>query len=133
LTDEILKFTKITFLIHFLLGIVFTVLFWLPEVTGPLFGLSYTDEMGALSMLIGALFLGLTIGSLFGFLAKEWKEVKIVAIIESFWLVAGLIAMTINLSVYNAMIYVSLVINIILLVLFCLTFLQQEDKIKPLF
>ena len=84
-------------------------------------------------MLIGALFLGLTFGSLFGFLAKEWKEVKIVVIIESFWLVTGLIAMTINLSVYEPMIYLSLVINIIFLVLFCLTFLQQEDKMKPIF
>ncbi|KKN35375.1 hypothetical protein LCGC14_0784280 [marine sediment metagenome] len=133
MTDEILKFTKLTFLIHFLLGLVFTILFWLPEVTGPLFGLGDTAELSALSMLLGALFLGLTIGSLLSFLAKEWKEVKIVVIIENFWLVAGLIAMTINLSVYNALIYVSLVINIILLALFCLTFLQQEDKIKPLF
>lgn len=133
MTDEILKFTKLTFIIHLLLGIVFTILFWLPEFTGPLFGLGSTAEMGALSMLLGAMFLGLTIGSLFGCLAKEWKEVKIVVIIESFWLVAGLIAMTINLSAYNAMIYLPLVINIILLVLFCLTFLQQEDKIKPLF
>ncbi|MHA2006525.1 MAG: hypothetical protein ACXACO_15565 [Promethearchaeota archaeon] len=133
MAEEILKFTKLTFIIHFVVGLIFTLLFWLPEITGPLFGLSYTDELGALTMMLGSAFTGLTIGSLFGIFAKEWKEVKIVVIIENFLLVALLIATTIGLSVFNAMIYLSLVITIILLVLFCLTFLQQEDKIKPLF
>ncbi|MEE9379386.1 MAG: hypothetical protein V3V33_15280 [Candidatus Lokiarchaeia archaeon] len=132
MTEEILKFTKLTFIIHFIVALIFTILFWLPEFTGPLFGFTYTAEMGALSMTLGAVFVGLTISSLLGVLAKEWKEVKIVVILESFWIVADLIATTISFSVYNAMVYLLLVITIVLLVLFCLTFLQQEDKIKPL-
>ena len=133
MVDEILKFTKLTFIIHFITAVIFTILFWLPEITGPLFGFTYTPGLGAVTMTLGATFVGLTIGSLLGILAKEWKEIKIVVLIEAFWLVASLISTTINLSAYNAMVYVSMALSIILLVLFLLTFLQQEDKIKPLF
>ena len=132
MAEEILKFTKLTFIIHFITGLIFTILFWLPELTGPLFGLTYTPGLGAITMMLGATFVGLTIGSLLGIFAKEWKEIKIVVLIEAFWLVASLISTTINLSAYNAMIYASMALSIIVLVLFLLTFLQQEDKIKPL-
>ena len=133
MAEEILKFTKLTFIIHFIAGLIFSILFWLPGITGPLFVVNYTAEVGAVTMTLGAAFIGLTIGSLLGIFAKEWKEIRIVVLIESFWLVASLISTTINLSVYNLMIYTSMAFSIILLVLFCLTFLQQEDKIKPLF
>ena len=133
MAEEILKFTKLTFVIHFIIGLIFTILFWLPEITAPLFGFTYSPGLGAVTMTLGATFVGLTIGSLLGIFAKEWKEIRIVVLIESFWLVASLISTTINLSVYNLMIYTSMAFSIILLVLFCLTFLQQEDKIKPLF
>ncbi len=132
MAEEILKFTKLTFIIHFITGLIFTIMFWLPEIAGPLFGFTYTPELGAVTMMLGATFVGLTVGSLLGILAKEWKEIKIVVLIEAFWLVASLISTTINLSAYNAMVYVSMALSIILLVLFLLTFLQQEDKIKPL-
>ncbi len=133
MTEEILKFTKLTFVIHFITGLIFTILFWLPQTTGPLFGFTYTADLGAVTMTLGAAFVGLTIGSLLGILAKEWKEIKIVVLIETFWLVASLISTTINLFAYNLIIYASMAISIILLVLFLLTFLQQEDKLKPLF
>ncbi len=132
MAEEILKFTKLTFIIHFILGLIFTVIFWIPSITGPLFVVNYSAEVGAVTMMLGAAFVGLTIGSLLGILAKEWKEIRIVVLIEAFWLVASLISITINLTVYAPMIYLSLVISIILLALFALTFLQQEDKIKPL-
>jgi len=132
MTEEILKFTKLTFVIHFITGLIFTILFWIPGITGSFFVVNYTAEVGAVTMMLGAAFVGLTIGSLLGILAKEWKEIKIVVLIETFWLVASLISTTINLSAYNLIIYASMAISIILLVLFLLTFLQQEDKLKPL-
>jgi hypothetical protein len=132
MAEEILKFTKLTFIIHFILGLIFTIIFWIPDITGDLFVDSYTPEVGAVTMMLGAAFVGLTIGSLLGIFAKEWKEIRIVTLIEAFWLVASLIATTINLSNFAGMIYVSMTISIILLALFALTFLQQEDKIKPL-
>ncbi|HEC40264.1 hypothetical protein LCGC14_0793900 [marine sediment metagenome] len=133
MTEEILKFTKLTFVIHFISGLIFTILFWIPAITGPLFITDYNAGVGAVTMMLGAAFVGLTIGSLLGILAKEWKEIRIVVLIEAFWLVASLISTTINLSAYEPLIYVSLAITIILLALFALAFLQQEDKIKPLF
>ena len=132
MVEEILKFTKLTFIIHFISAIIFTILFWLPEITAPLFGFTYSPGLGAVTMMLGATFVGLTIGSLLGILAKEWKEIKIVVLIEAFWLVASLIATTISLAAYNAMVYVSMTLSIVLLVLFLLTFLQQEDKLKPI-
>lgn len=133
MAEEILKFTKLTFIIHFITWLIFTILFWLPEMTCPLFGFTYSPELGAITRFLGAAFVGLTVGSLLGILAKEWKEIKIVVLIEVFSIVASLISMTIYLSAYNAMVYVSIALSIILIVLFLLTFLQQEDKIKPLF
>ena len=131
--DENLKFTKLTFIIHFVVGLIFTILFWIPEISGPTMGMTYSAETGALSMTIGALFAGLTVSSLFGFLAKQWKEVKIVVIAEIVWLVAGIITYIFNFSVYEVTTAItSLIGNIFLLVLFLLTYLQQEEILKTL-
>ena len=133
MVDENLKFTKLTFIIHFVTGLIFTILFWIPEISGPTLGMAYSAETGALSMTIGALFAGLTVSSLFGFLAKQWKEVKIVVIAEIVWLVAGTITYIFNFSVYELTTAItSLIGNIILLVLFLLTYLQQEEILKTL-
>lgn len=84
-------------------------------------------------MTMAALFAGFAVSSLCGFLAKEWKEVKIVVIAEIVWLVAGLIVTIINFAVLNVgMAVVTLIFFIVLLALFLLTFLQQEEKMKPL-
>ncbi len=126
MVDENLKFTKLTFGIHFLAGLAFSVMFWLLEFSSPAFGLTYDSGTGALSMLLGAVFSGLTLSSLLAFLAKEWKEIKILTITEIIWLIAGLIAMIANLNAFNSIIYLSIAINAVLLVLFCL--LQQTSS-----
>ncbi|MHA2006526.1 MAG: hypothetical protein ACXACO_15560 [Promethearchaeota archaeon] len=133
MTDEMLKFTKITFIIHFVLGLLFTILFWIPDITAPMYGIAVTSDTHAMSLTIGALFAGLTVSSLCGFLAKEWKEVKIIVIAEVVWLVASIITFIISFSVYEVGTAVlSLITSIILLILFLLTFLQQEEMIKTL-
>ena len=133
MAEEILKFTKLTFILHSIIGVFFTILFWLPEMTADIYGIAYTDETGAMTMMIGALFAGLLVSSIFGFLAKEWKEVKIVVILEIVWLVAAIVALIINFSVYDVtMAVLELIITIIFLVLFLLTFLQQQDILNPL-
>ena len=132
MTEEILKFTKLNFIIHFVILLLYTILFWLPDINFPMYGITYTPELVALSLMLGSCFTGFAIGALFGIIAKEWKEVRIVVIIDVFMNVTMLIAITLTLSVYNALIYMALVVTILLLVLFCLTFLQQEDKIKTL-
>ncbi len=133
MADEILKFTKLTFLIHFILGVVFTVLYWIPEVTAPLFGITTTPMLTSSSMTVAALTLALTVSSLLGFLAKEWKQVKIVVIAEIVWLVAGFINLIINFAATPlTMNILNLIVGLVFLALFLLTFLQQEDKLKPL-
>ncbi|UCC19910.1 MAG: hypothetical protein JSV62_01130 [Promethearchaeota archaeon] len=140
MAQEILKFTKLTFIIHFIIGLTFTILFWIPDIALPL----YVDVTGiniagmlvahAMSLTIGCLFAGLTVSSLLGIFAKEWKQVKIVAICEVVWLVANLVTSIISFSVFIVgMAILTLVITIVLIVLFILTCLQQEDKINPIF
>lgn len=134
MAEEILKFTKLTFIIHFVVALIFTILFFMPDITGPIALINPSVETHALTLTIASLFAALTVSSLFGFLAKEWKQVRIVVILEIVWLVACLITTIINYPVYTlTMFLLSLIICIIMLALFLLTFLQQEDKIKPLF
>ncbi|MFX0082122.1 MAG: hypothetical protein ACFE94_10255 [Candidatus Hodarchaeota archaeon] len=133
MTEEILKFTRLTFIIHFVIGVIFTIAFWMPEMTADIYGIAYTDETGAMSLIIGSVFAALTVSSLFGFLAKEWKEVKIVVIAEIMWLVAGIVTHIMNFSIYEVgMAVLTLIIMIIILLLFLLTFLQQQDILKSL-
>lgn len=132
--EEILKFTKLTFIIHFIIGLVFTVLFWIPDITSPIFGIERTLDTHAMSLTIGSLFAGLTISSLCGIFAKDWKQVKIVVIAEVVWLIAAVVTTIVSFPVYDPLMAVlTIVLSIILLALFLLTFLQQEDKLKPLF
>jgi len=133
MAEEILKFTKISFIIHFVIGLLFTILFWIPDITAPLFGIAVNLDTSAMSRTIASLFAGLTVSSLFGFLAKEWKEVKIVTIAEIVYLVVGIIASIISFSAYEVgSAVLSLIVTIIFLVLFLLSYLQQQDIIKTL-
>jgi len=132
MADEILKFTKLTLAINFAIALIYTILYWLPETNAALYGVTYTEVVGALNWLIGSCMTGLTLGSLFGIFAKEWKEVRIVLIILIAVNIAFLITLTLTLSVFNELVYVAIVAIIILLVLYCLSFLQQEDTIKIL-
>lgn len=127
LVNEILKFTKYTFLIHFILGVIFTIFYWIPEISSPLFGISYSVEGGAFSMVLGAAAAGFTISSLFGFIAKEWKEVKIIVIAEIVWLILMLVAVSLNIAVFGLGSIVFYIIGVSLFVLFLLSYLKQEE------
>lgn len=134
MAEEIQKFTKLTFIIHFVIGLIFTILFWIPEITIPLYVGSISLETHAMSLTIGSLFAGLLVSSLLGILAKEWKQVKIVVISEMVWLVCNLVTTIIGFAVFNtAMAVLTIVITVIFILLFLLAFLQQEDKMKALF
>ena len=134
MAEEILKFTKLTFIIHFVIALIFTILFFIPDIIGPIALKNISAETHAMSLTIASLFAALTVSSLCGIIAKEWKEVKIVVIIEVVWLVASLVTTIINFPVLTlAMFILSLLTSIIMLALFLLTFLQQEDKMKALF
>lgn len=137
MADEVLNFTKLTFIIHSIVGVAFTILFFIPDFTVPLFFgsiSSLTAETHAMSMTLGSLFLGLSVGSIISIVAKEWKQIKIVVILEVVWLIAGLVTTIVSFTTFAVLMgALTLVFEIVLLVLFCLTFLQQEDTIKPIF
>ena len=133
MVEEIQKFTKLTFIIHFIIGIAFTALFWVPGITLPLLGITLTVDTQFLSLSVGAIFAGLTIGSLLGIFAKEWKEVRIVVITGIVYLLALPVISIISFMVFDPMMGVSMIVmTIIIWLLYLLSFLQQEDKLKPL-
>jgi len=133
MTEEIQKFTKLTFVIHFVIALIFTILFFMPDISVPIYGMTVTNEVLAITLTLASTFAGLTVSSLCGIMAKEWKQVKIVVILEIVWLIANLITVIISFTVYEVLMAVlTLLITIILLLLFILTFLQQEDKMKAL-
>ncbi|MHA1932423.1 MAG: hypothetical protein ACW96X_07765 [Promethearchaeota archaeon] len=137
MAEEILKFTKLTFIIHSVIGLIFTILFFIPDLTVPIFlgsPTALTLETHMMSLTIASLFLGLTVSSILGILAKEWKQVKIVVICEIFWLIAAIVTTILSFAVFAVATGVlTVLVDIIMIALFCLTFLQQEDKLKPLF
>ncbi len=132
MVDEILKFTKFTFLIHFIVAVLMAILYFIPDVTYPMFGMTPTPILISTGMTIAALFLGLGIMSLCGYLAKEWKEVKIVVIGEIVWLGIGTIVTIINFNANASAGTLFFIVGGAMLALFILSFLQQEEKIKPL-
>ena len=129
MVDENLKFTKITFLVHIIIGIIFTILYWIPAIFMPLFGLTYNPLAGMFSQVLGAAGAGLTVSSIFGYMAKEWKEVKIVVITEIVWLACALIAVIINFFVIGLSAILFIILLGLLLVLFLVSFLKQEEII----
>ena len=133
MVEEIQKFTKLTFIIHFIIGIFFSALFWVPNITLPLLGIELTSDTRTLSLSIGALFTGLTIGCLLGIFAKAWKEVRIVVITGIIYLFLLPITSIVCFGVYDPMMAVMMIVQtIIILALYVLSFLQQEDKLKPI-
>ncbi len=133
MVEEIQKFTKLTFIIHFIIGIIFSALFWLPDITLPLLGIVLTLDTRTLSLSVGALFTGLTIGCLLGIFAKTWKEVRIVVITGIIYLFLLPVTSIICFSAYDPMMAIMMIVQtVIILALYVLSFLQQEDKLKPI-
>ena len=101
--------------------------------TLPLLGITLTLDTQFLSLSVGAIFAGLTIGSLLGIFAKEWKEVRIVVITAIVYLLALPVISIISFMVFDPMMGISMIVmTSIIWVLYLLAFLQQEDKLKPL-
>jgi len=128
--EELLKFSKIGFLIHVILGALFAILYWLPGVSAPLFGFTYAPVTDGLSQVFAAAITGLTIGSVFAAMAKQWNEVKILVYIELIWLGLGIIATLINVLAFGTTTVLFVIVLGVLFALFLLIFLKQEGKMK---
>ena len=129
MVDKTLKLTKITFLLHVIVGSILAVLFWMPTELGTLFSWSINSTASAFSQIIAALFTGLVVSSLFGCIAKEWKQVKIYVIFEIVWLLAGLIVVILNFEILGDNAILFLLLIILFIALFIVSFLRQEEII----
>ena len=130
--DEILKFTNITFYIQLIYGIVFTMLFWIPTISLPMFGVIYTDEAGALSQMIGAAVAALTVGTILALRKREWSEVQIKMMVEIVWQVVVMTVIIINSPLLGIYAITNVLIVVPEFVFTLLSVLQQEEIIKPL-
>ncbi len=83
---------KYTFLIHFIVSIIFGFVFFLiPEFYSDAVGWPFNDP--AATRGLGSAFIGFAITSLFGYRATSWEEVKIVVIGEIVFTLFGLLSM----------------------------------------
>ncbi len=130
--DEILKFTKITFYIQLIYGIIFTLLFWIPTVSLSIFGVTYTDEAGALSQMIGAAVAALTVGTILALRKREWSEVQVKMMMEIVWQLVVMIVVIVNAPLLGIYTITNVLIVVPEFAFTLLSILQQEEIIKPL-
>jgi hypothetical protein len=132
MVEEILKFTKISFYVILIYGVIFSILFWIPTVSLSILGLTYNAEVGALSNMVGAAVIMLTVGTVLTLLKKEWSVCRIKMLMEVVWQIVVIIVIIANsplLGVYTA---TNIIIVVPELTFTLLAILQQEEIIKPL-
>jgi len=89
---EIPNILKYTFLLHFIVSIIFGFVFFLiPEMYSEAVGWPFDDP--AATRGLGSAFIGFAITSLFGYRTTSWEEVKIVVIGEIVFTLFGLLTM----------------------------------------
>jgi hypothetical protein len=87
-----LKGIKVTFLIHFIVGLIMGIVFLLfPIEFGTLMGLSIGEP--EMWRLLGAAVTGFAISSIFAAREKEWVKVKILVEAEIIWTILGTIVL----------------------------------------
>jgi len=112
--------------------VIFSILFLIPTVSLSILGVTYNPEAGALSNMVGAAVIMLTVGTVLTLLKKEWSVVRIKMLMEIVWQIVVIIVIIVNsplLGVYTA---TNILIVVPELTFTLLAILQQEDIIKPL-
>ena len=89
---------KFTFILHFLLAIILGLAYFLIPGSVLWMMIGWPIE-AATDRVVGALFIGLGISSLFGFRAESWEKVEIVVLMEIVLTFFGLIAMITNMLI----------------------------------
>ena len=132
MVDEILKFTKITLLVQLIYGILFAILYWLPAVTLPLFGIAVNDGTSALIQFLGCALAALSVSTILSLRKTSWAEVQIKMATEIVWQCTLIVFAIYYLPIIGVSLVGSIVMLISDIILTVLAFLQQEDIIKPL-
>jgi len=83
---------KTTFLIHFIVALLFGLGFLLiPVAVGNIYGLNVQEP--ETYRLLGAAMLGFAVSSWFAYQATSWESVRIVVIMELVWTILGTLVM----------------------------------------
>jgi len=83
---------KTTFLIHFIVALIFGLGFLLiPNVLGNLYGLNVQEP--AIYRLLGGAMLGFAVSSWLSYKATDWESVRIVVVMEIVWPTLGTLVM----------------------------------------
>lgn len=95
MAEEYGMITRITFIIHIIIGLIFGISFLVvPDIMLPLFGMAFVDP--AIRM-FGAMIIGFTFTSVLGLMTREVARVKIFIEAELLWLILGIIAGAVHL------------------------------------
>ncbi len=88
---------KVTFLVHFIVGIVFGLVYLLiPVIWGKFIGWTVNEPW--IYRLLGAAILGFATSSWFGYRETAWEKVKIVIRMEIVWTILGTIVMILGMT-----------------------------------
>jgi len=83
---------KTTFLIHFIVGLLFGLGFLLiPKALGNLYGLNVQEP--EIYRLLGGAMVGFAVSSWMSYKATGWESVRIVVVMEIFWTILGTLVM----------------------------------------
>ncbi len=90
---------RYTFLFHFITCLIFGILFFLsPEYITTATAWPFLDPVAG--RVLGSMFLGWAFGSLFGYRATDWSEVKIVVIGDMVWCLFASVAFVWMMAVH---------------------------------
>ncbi|MFX1576143.1 MAG: hypothetical protein ACFFCF_03115 [Promethearchaeota archaeon] len=97
MAEEYGMITRITFIIHIIIGLIFGISFLvIPDIMLPLFGMAFVDPT---VRMFGAIIIGFTVTSILGLMTREVVRVKIIIQAELIWLILGIIAGAVHLVI----------------------------------
>ena len=121
---EISNILKYTFLLHFIVCMIFGFLFFLsPEFYRDVTAWPFFDPTTARVM--GSGFLGFGFASLFGYRAASWEEVKIVVIGDIVFTLFGVLSMVWMMAVHTTIPLLAGLFNTSLFAIFFVLFLYS--------
>lgn len=127
MNEKIVKWLKLTFLIHFFVGILFGIIYMIfPDFFFIIIGWTYNDPV--ITRVLGAAMIGFAMSSLLAWRETDWLKVKIIVQMEMVWLALGTIMLFISAFSYYTPIFIWVVIAIFLafLIAFAYFYYLQE-------
>lgn len=113
---------KYIFLIHFIVCLIFGIVFFLsPEYVTTMTEWPFLDPVAG--RILGAMFLGWGFTSLFGYRATDWSEVKIVVIGDIIWGLFATVAFVWMMAVHTTLPIMAVGLYLSLTVIFSILFL----------